>query len=131
MENESHNLLYCSWLQPVVVYELNDIESNFLASFWDYVAGDYNSMSWYLPVFSVWFLIRIFLANAIWRKIVKSHAWSIWFITLWKYQFSWSSKSVYLISTIHVTISYSLISNIKMLSPGIPNSVIMPSIDRR
>ena len=37
----------------------------------------------------------------------------------------------YLISTIHVTISYSLISNIKMLSPGIPNSVIMPSIDRR
>lgn len=90
-----------------------------------------NSMSWYLPVFSVWFLIRIFLANTIWRKIVKSHAWSIWFITLWKYQFSWSSKSVYLISTIHVTISYSLISNIKMLSPGIPNSVIMPSIDRR
>lgn len=90
-----------------------------------------NSMSWYQPVFSVWFLIRIFLANAIWRKIVKSHAWSIWFITLWKYQFSWSSKSVYLISTIHVTISYSLISNIKMLSPGIPNSVIMPSIDRR
>ena len=131
MENESHNLVYCPWLQPVVVYELNDIESNFLASFWDYVAGDYNSMSWYLPVFSVWFLIRIFLANAIWRKIVKSHAWSIWFITLWKYQFSWSSKSVYLISTIHVTISYSLISNIKMLSPGIPNSVIMPSIDRR
>lgn len=90
-----------------------------------------NSMSRYLPVFSVWFLIRILLANAIWRKIVKSHAWSIWFITLWKYQFSWSSKSVYLISTIHVTISYSLISNIKMLSPGIPNSVIMPSIDRR
>ena len=90
-----------------------------------------NSMSWYQPVFSVWFLIRIFLANAIWRKIFKSHAWSIWFITLWKYQFSWSSKSVYLISTIHVTISYSLISNIKMLSPGIPNSVIMPSIDRR
>ena len=33
MENESHNLVYCSWLQPVVVYELNDIESNFLASF--------------------------------------------------------------------------------------------------
>ena len=33
MENESHNLVYCSWLQPVVVYKLNDIESNFLAPF--------------------------------------------------------------------------------------------------
>ena len=39
MGNKFHNLTYCSSLQPVVVYNLNEIESTFPLPLWDYVAN--------------------------------------------------------------------------------------------
>ena len=37
--NKSHNLTYCSMLQPVVVYNFSEIESTFSVQFRDYVAN--------------------------------------------------------------------------------------------
>ena len=37
--NKSHNLTYCTSLQPVVVYNFSEIENTFPVSFWDYVAN--------------------------------------------------------------------------------------------
>ena len=38
MGNKSHNLLYCSSLQSVVVYNFTEIESTFPVPLWDYAA---------------------------------------------------------------------------------------------
>ena len=39
LRNKFYNLTYCSLLQPLVIYNFSEIESTFLALFWDCVAN--------------------------------------------------------------------------------------------
>ena len=43
MENNFHNLKYCSSLQPIVIYNISEFEGTFSALIWDYMTN-----CWYL-----------------------------------------------------------------------------------